>query len=53
MALGKVRTQGTIQAFMESYEGEPYKQLDDAWFKLGDEETDAYVGAHPSEFCIH
>jgi hypothetical protein len=50
--LSKVKTQGTIDAFMKSYKGDPYRQLDDAWSNLGDEETDAYIREHPSEFCI-
>ena len=33
-------------------EAEPYDNLNEAWFKLGEKETDAYVRAHPSEFCI-
>jgi hypothetical protein len=37
----------------ETYEEhDPYEQLDEAWFELGDDETDALVRAHLAEFCI-
>jgi hypothetical protein len=50
--LAEAKEKGTIEAFMQSYKDDPYEQLSEAWFKLGGKETDAYIRAHLSEFCM-
>lgn len=51
--LEAARGEGTLEAFSDSYENDPYKGLDDIFFKLDvPASRAAYVKAHPREFCV-
>jgi Domain of unknown function (DUF4375) len=51
--IAQARAEGTLDAFSESYESEPYAALDSRFFELASPPGRlAYVKSHAREFCV-
>jgi hypothetical protein len=51
--LAKARDEGTLQAFSDSYDEDPYQALDSEFFELASPPGRvAYVKSHLREFCV-